>query len=90
MSSSAPDRSPRAASVHVSADELIVTLRDGRRIASPLTWYPRLLAATPEARANCELLGGGTGIHWPDVDEDLSVEGLLEGRPSAERRVPRR
>ena len=82
MSSSAPEKTPRATSVEISDDELIVTLRDGRRIASPLAWYPRLQAATREARENWTLLGDGIGIHWPEIDEDLSVEGLLEGRPA--------
>ncbi|MCR9093245.1 MAG: DUF2442 domain-containing protein [bacterium] len=82
MSSSAPEKTPRATSVEISGDELIVTLRDGRRIASPLAWYPRLQEATPEARGNWTLLGDGVGIHWPEIDEDLSIEGLLEGRPA--------
>ncbi len=66
----------------VSEDELIVTLNDGRRLATPLAWYPRLLEASAEDRANFELLGGGIGIHWPAVDEDLSVEGMLRGSPA--------
>ena len=52
--------------------------------ALPLAWYPRLLAATPEQRARWEIAGGGYGIHWPDIDEDLSAEGLLRGAPAAE------
>jgi len=68
--------------VDVSEDELIVTLNDGRRLATPLAWYPRLLEASAEDRANFELLGGGIGIHWPAVDEDLSVEGMLRGSPA--------
>ena len=63
----------------MSDDELIVILADGRRIAVPLTWFPRLLNATPKERAKFELLGGGVGIHWPEIDEDLSVDGLLRG-----------
>ncbi|MFH1177816.1 MAG: DUF2442 domain-containing protein, partial [Acidobacteriota bacterium] len=55
-----------------------------RKISVPLVWFPRLLHATPAARKNWRLIGGGEGIHWPDVDEDLSVEGLLLGMPSAE------
>ena len=58
---------------------LIVDLADGRTIAVPLNWFPRLQNATPEERARWELSGAGRGIHWPDIDEDLSVEGLLEG-----------
>lgn len=65
--------------VEVSDDELCVQLADGRRLAVPLVWFPRLLHATTAERAKFELLGGGIGIHWPEVDEDLSVEGLLRG-----------
>ena len=61
---------------------LVVDLLDGRTISVPLVWYPRLLAATPEQRSNWRLVGGGFGIHWPDVDEDLSTEGLLRGAPA--------
>lgn len=61
---------------------LIVYLMDGRSIAAPLAWYPRLLRATSEQRACWEKAGAGYGIHWPDIDEDLSVEGLLRGAPS--------
>ena len=71
-------RAARARDVRVTDDQLIITLTDGREIRSPLTWYPRLLSATPEQRANYDL-GGGIGIHWPDVDEDLSVAGVLVG-----------
>jgi hypothetical protein len=77
---------PFAQDVRVSDDELEVWLTDGRRIAVPLVWYPRLLQATAAQRQNWELLGDGEGIHWPDVDEDLSVEGLLRGSPSPEAR----
>ena len=75
---------PFAQDVRVTDDELEVWLTDGRRIAVPLVWYPRLLGATATQRQNWELLGDGEGIHWPDVDEDLSVEGLLRGSPSPE------
>jgi hypothetical protein len=81
MASSRPD-APRAESVEVGQDELTVRLVDGRRISVPLTWYPRLLHATREQRAHWELLGGGEGIHWPDVDEDLGVAGILRGTPA--------
>ncbi len=64
------------------ADRLIVDLMDGRTIAAPLAWYPRLLAATPDQRARWERAGGGYGVHWPEVDEDLSTEGLLRGEPA--------
>ncbi|MFK7898934.1 MAG: DUF2442 domain-containing protein [Myxococcota bacterium] len=79
MTSSAPDVDPRAIEVAVSEDELVVVLADGRRIAVPLAWFPRLLNATDDERAKFEILGGGVGIHWPSIDEDLSVEGLLRG-----------
>lgn len=82
---------PFAQDVRVSDDELEVWLTDGRRISVPLVWYPRLLQATAAQRQNWQLLGDGEGIHWPDVDEDLSVEGLLRGSPSPEaRRSPTR
>jgi hypothetical protein len=63
----------------VSDDTLTVTLADGRTITVPLVWFPRLLHAEPASRERWELLGDGEGIHWPDADEDLSVEGLLAG-----------
>lgn len=69
----------RVRTVLVTDDELIVGLRDGRTIAVPLAWFPRLLNATPEQRKHWELAGAGYGIHWPDLDEDLSTEGLLRG-----------
>lgn len=68
--------------VHLTAYTLSVDLLDGRTITVPLVWYPRLLHATPEERANWQICGGGYGIHWPDVDEDLSTEGLLRGAPA--------
>jgi hypothetical protein len=86
MSSSVPDARPLARRVEVTADELRVDLADGRRLAVPLVWFPRLVSATPEARTHFELLGDGEGIHWPQADEDLSVAGLLVGAPSAGRR----
>jgi Protein of unknown function (DUF2442) len=70
---------PRARDISVSDDELTVSLADGRKISVPLAWFPRLLHATTDQRQNFELLGEGEGIHWPDVDEDLSVAGLLRG-----------
>jgi hypothetical protein len=63
---------------------MVVSLDDGRTISVPLAWYPRLLAGTPEQRVKFELTGDGEGIHWPDLDEDISVEGLVAGRRSAE------
>jgi len=70
----------RVRDVLLSDDGLSVALMDGRRIAVPLAWYPRLAAATPEQRAHWEVAGGGYGIHWPEIDEDLSTEGLLRGQ----------
>ena len=72
----------RVADVEVSDDELSVRLRDGRRISVPLVWYPRLLRATEEQRTRWEIAGAGYGIHWEEIDEDLSVEGLLRGAPA--------
>lgn len=72
----------RVREVRFDADCLIVDLMDGRTISAPLSWYPRLLHATPEQRAHCQLAGAGYGIHWPEVDEDLSTEGLLRGAPA--------
>lgn len=69
-------------SVTCTDDTLTVDLVDGRTISVPLAWYPRLLAATPEQRANWRIGGGGFGIHWPDLDEDLSSDGLLRGAPA--------
>ncbi|MEA3002929.1 MAG: hypothetical protein QOH81_1717 [Sphingomonadales bacterium] len=73
----------RVANVRCSDHSLTVDLMDGRTISAPLAWYPRLLAATPEQRDHWELAGGGLGIHWPDIDEDLSTEGLLRGAPAS-------
>jgi len=79
MSTSPIEIRPLARTVMVSDDTLTVTLADGRTITVPLVWFPRLLHAEPAARAKWELLGDGEGVHWPDADEDLSVEGLLAG-----------
>lgn len=68
----------RARSVEFTAAELVVTLSDGRRIATPLDWYPRLKRATPAQRARFEIMP--MGVHWPDLDEDLSIAGMLKGR----------
>ncbi len=87
MSASVIGTDPLAVKVAVSDDELTVDLADGRRIIVPLVWFPRLLEAPQQARAHWELLGGGEGIHWPEVDEDISVVGLLAGIPA---RRPRR
>jgi hypothetical protein len=73
-----------ATTVSVSDDTLTVDIGDGRSISVPLAWYPRLLHAAPAERRKWRLIGRGEGIHWPDVDEDISVASLIAGRPSAE------
>lgn len=70
---------PLARSLRITDAELEVDLADGRRISAPLSWFPRLVAASPAARLHWELLGDGEGIHWPEADEDISVAGLLAG-----------
>jgi len=74
----------RAQYVTITEDSLIVDIDDGRAVSVPLEWYPRLLYGTPEEHANWRLIGKGEGIHWPDLDEDISVENLLAGNPSGE------
>ena len=83
MSSSASAADERVLGVEFGDDALSVTLRDGRIISVPLVWYPRLLNATTAQRQNWKIAGGGYGLHWPDLDEDLSTEGLLRGAPAA-------
>ena len=73
---------PRLLNVRVTDDEIIAHLMDGRTISVPLVWSWRLSEATPEQRQNFEILGDGQGIHWPDVDEDIGVEGMLYGSPA--------
>src|ERR1700733_9310355 len=82
MTFSAAAADERVLDVTVGADALSVSLRDGRIIAVPLVWYPRLLNAAPAQRRNWKIASGGYGIHWPDLDEDLSTEGLLRGAPA--------
>jgi hypothetical protein len=77
----------RVADVRFTEDELRVTLMDGRTISAPLAWYPRLLHATKRQRKNWRTCGAGYGIHWPDIDEDLSTEGLLRGAPAPQPRT---
>ena len=77
----------RVKGVHLTEDNLQVDLLDGRTILVPLAWYPKLLHATKDQRNNWELCGGGYGIHWPDIDEDLSTEGLLRGAPAPPKTV---
>ncbi|MBI3669576.1 MAG: DUF2442 domain-containing protein [Acidobacteria bacterium] len=79
----------RVAGVDFTADSLVVGLMDGRTISVPLVWYARLLNATEAQRKNWQISGGGYGIHWPDVDEDLSTEGLLRGAPAPRRKSPK-
>jgi len=89
MSFSAAAADERVLDVSFSDDALSVSLRDGRIITVPLVWYPRLLNATPAQRKNWKIAGGGYGIQWPDLDEDLSTEGLLRARPLRKQALPR-
>ncbi len=84
MTSSAQRIDARATDVTVTDDDLRVRLVDGRMISVPLAWFPRLLRASSSQRGRWRLIGGGEGIHWPEVDEDVSVAGLLAGLPSQE------
>ncbi len=85
MSTPANDlQTAKALEVNVTDDTLTVDLADGRTLSVPLTWYPRLLHGTSEERRNWRLIGNGVGIHWPDLDEDISIEGLLLGKRSGE------
>jgi hypothetical protein len=87
MSFSASNPGERIRDVRVTNDALSVDLADGRTITVPLAWFPRLFHATAEQRNNWKVSAAGFGIHWPDIDEDLSAAGLLRGAPAA---VPRR
>jgi Protein of unknown function (DUF2442) len=82
----APSADIRVKHVTVSDDELVVGLMDGRTLSVPIAWYPGLALATSSQRAEWEIAGGGYGIHWPQIDEDLSTEGLLRGAPAAHAR----
>ena len=75
---------PAATNVVVTDDTLTVDLSDGRTISVPLAWYPRLVHGTRQERASWRLIGRGEGIHWPELDDDISVEGLIAGKPSGE------
>jgi len=75
---------PKAENVRITKDTLSVDLSDGRTISVPIEWFPRLVYATSKELKNWRLIGRGHGIHWDDIDEDVSVEGLLAGRPSGE------
>jgi hypothetical protein len=83
-SPSSPAREARGIDVRVDDDVLTVSLEDGRAISVPVLWFPRLSEGTPAERAHWRLIGGGEGIHWPDLDEDIKVQHLLEGRGSNE------
>jgi Protein of unknown function (DUF2442) len=87
--SAATANEPRAASARVTAADLIVTLVDGRTVSVPLAWFPSLHGATPAQRTNLRLIGRGYGIHWPDLDEDLSIKGLLQPALGEAARRPR-
>jgi hypothetical protein len=77
MPTSAVEFDASAVDVRVSGEQLVVVLADGRELAAPLAWFPRLMSATESQRSNWRLIGRGQGIHWPDVDEDISVASLL-------------
>lgn len=90
MNASHPNPGERVRAVHLTEDTLSVDLADGRTIIVPLTWFPRLLDASPEQRSQWKISGAGYGIHWPEIDEDLSTEGLLRGAPAAAEPAHRR
>jgi hypothetical protein len=81
------DAGEKVTAVHFAENEISVTLMDGRTISAPLAWYPRLLHAAAKQRRNWRKCGAGYGIHWPDIDEDLSTEGLLRGAPAPQPRT---
>ena len=78
------NKEPKIQDVMTTDDRITVSFDDGRIVSLPLKWYPRLVRATPAQRRNWELIGRGYGVHWPDVDEDLSAEGFLKGWPTRE------
>ena len=84
MSTSEYDPRIAARGVRFTGERMTVELADGRALVIPLEWYPRLLNATPAQRESWRLIGEGSGIHWPELDEDISTIGLIEGRPSVE------
>ena len=85
MSSSVAEVRPALAQhVDVTDEAIVIDLADGRSLTVPLAWYPRLAHGTAAERSSWRLIGRGEGIHWPDLDEDISVEGMLAGRPSGE------
>ncbi|NEO57021.1 MAG: DUF2442 domain-containing protein [Okeania sp. SIO3B5] len=87
MSISTPQADERVKNVQIQEDTFSVELMDGRTITVPLAWYPRLLKATPEQLQVWEICGGGYGIHWEEIDEDISTEGLLRGAPAPDSQV---
>lgn len=87
--STVPNVEPRIQSVSVSDDLISAQLLDGRTISVPLAWSWRLSEATPEQRSRFEIIGSGSGIHWPDIDEDISAEGMLHGVPAGRREAYR-
>ena len=82
MNTSEPKSGERIRDVTITDDSVSVDLFDGRTITAPLAWYPRLLHAAPKERSNWRIAGAGYGIHWPDLDEDLTTRGLLQGAPA--------
>ena len=86
MTTSDPKPGERITNVQIGEDSLTVDLADGRSLSVPLVWYPRLLHASPAERSNWRISNGGFGIHWPDIDEDLSSSGLLRGAPATAER----
>ena len=87
MAISAVEIDARVLDVEVTDTRLEIRLRDGRTVSAPLSWFPRLAEAPQQARARWETSAAGLGIHWPDIDEDLSTEGLLRGAPSPQPRA---
>jgi hypothetical protein len=73
---------PRISGIEVTDNEIVAMLVDGRRVSVPLAWSWRLLEATPQQRQHFEIMGNGTGVHWPDIDEDISIAGMLRGVPA--------
>jgi len=90
MNDSALNIDERVEAVYFTRNSLVVDLMDGRTIAVPLAWYPKLLKATQKQKSHWEICGGGFGIHWPDIDEDLSTEGLLRGLRASSKQVPQK
>ena len=88
MATSEPRAGERVKDVRIDDDLITVDLVDGRTISAPLAWYPVLLHASPEQRGHWQVAGGGFGIHWPDLNEDLSTQGLLRGAPAPRAPIP--